>query len=323
MKLDLIDPAFLGDRVDIDRENRAVSDMFRSVLEADGPLPLDVLRRAQAAMSASMTLPDATEFDIPTSAGPLTLRRLSAEGTPRGVFLHLHGGGFMLGSAAQGDRLNGMLRDRLGVTTISVNYRLAPEHPHPSAVDDCVAAASWVTNHLDEIGGDRLLIGGESAGAYFAAMTLIRLRDQGMSPFAGASLVSGAYDLSGTPSQSGTGAGPDGLTPQFMEMSRQALTPDMSVEQRRRADISPLYADLAGLCPAMFTVGRADHLVDDSVFMAARWGLAGNPCELIVIPDAGHMAAGLPSVQTAWVPRVVSFLSDVLDAPTPPRAGPE
>jgi acetyl esterase len=317
MNLELLDAAFDDDRSDIDRENRAVSDMFRAVLEADGPLPLDLLRGAQAAMAASMTRPDAVELDIATPGGPLTLRKLAAPATPRGVFLHIHGGGFMLGSAAQGDLLNGMLRDQLGVTTISVNYRLAPEHPHPAAIEDCVAAASWVIDHLDDLGTDRLLIGGESAGAYFAAMTLIRLRDQGRTAFAAASLVSGAYDLSGTPSQTGIGAGPDGLTPQFMDMSRDALTPGMTIEQRRSPEVSPLYADLATLCPALFTVGRADHLLDDNVFMATRWRLAGNPAELIVIPDAGHMAAGLPSVQRSWVPRMVSFLSDALDDPSP------
>ena len=129
--------------------------------------------------------------------------------------------------------------------------------------------------------------------------------------------MSGVYDLSGTPSQSGVGAGPDGLTPQFMDMSRDSLTPDMSIEERRDASVSPLRADLSGLCPALFTVGRADHLLDDSIFMSARWRLAGNPTELIVIPDAGHMAAALPSVQQTWVPRMVSFLADQLDAPSP------
>ncbi len=63
----------------------------------------------------------------------------------------------------------------------------------------------------------------------------------------------------------------------------------------------------------MFTVGRADHLVDDTLFMASRWSLAGNRTELVVLPDAGHMAAGLPSVHRTWVPQMVEFLSAALD----------
>ena len=168
---------------------------------------------------------------------------------------------------------------------------------------------------LLEFGSDRLLIGGESAGAYLSAATLLRLRDRhdAADRVLGANLVFGIYDLSGTPSQQGVGVpGPDLLSPDFIGLATESLTPGCSVEERRRPDLSPLYAELHGMPPALFSVGAHDHLVDDTMLFAARWELAGNRTELLVYPEAPHGFLGMPALGGHFFPRLLDFLGGCL-----------
>ena len=90
--------------------------------------------------------------------------------------------------------------------------------------------------------------------------------------------------------------------------------PGMSTEQRRDPDVSPLYADLRGLPPALFSVGGNDHLLDDTLFMAARWEVAGNRSELLVYPDTPHGCIALPSVAAHFFPRLFDFFGECLQA---------
>jgi acetyl esterase/lipase len=104
---------------------------------------------------------------------------------------------------------------------------------------------------------------------------------------------------------------PDLLTAEQIEYFAELFTIGRSVEERRDPDISPLYADLQGLPPALFTVGADDHLVDDTLFMAARWELAGNDTELLVYPESPHGGIGMPSVLERWFPQLTEFLRRV------------
>jgi acetyl esterase/lipase len=197
----------------------------------------------------------------------------------------------MAGSPEMMDLLHEIIVDQCHVAVVSVDYRLALEHPYPAAPDDCEAAACWLLEHgPEEFGSDRLLIGGESAGAHLAVVTLLRMKDKyhAVDRFLGENLVFGAYDLSATPSQRGVGitAGTDILGDESWPLD--LFLPGMSGEQRRDPDVSPLYADLRGMPPALFAVGTNDHLLDDALFMAARWQLAGSPCELLVYPATPH-----------------------------------
>jgi acetyl esterase/lipase len=95
------------------------------------------------------------------------------------VYLHIHGGGFMLGRAYQYDEMMAAIAGACQVATVSVDYRLAPEDPYPAGPDDCETAAVWLAeNAASEFGTDRLIIGGESAGANLSAVTLLRMRDR-------------------------------------------------------------------------------------------------------------------------------------------------
>jgi acetyl esterase len=224
---------------------------------------------------------------IPGPAGELRLRVHVPE-TVRGVYLDIHGGGFFMGSPVMDDFANAALARRCGLAVVAAGYRLAPEHPYPAGPDDCEAAALWVLRQAKaEFGSDRLLIGGGSAGANLAAVALLRLRDRhdAARAFLAANLVFGVYDLSGTPSQVRLG----------MTGFRDLYLPRHDAAARKHPDISPLYADLAGLPPALFTVGTADYLYDDSLFMAARWRAADNEAELAIYPEAVHGFTAFPT----------------------------
>ena len=132
--------------------------------------------------------------------------------------------------------------------------------------------------------------------------------------FGAANLVFGIYDLGGTPSQRGLTGRPDLLTAEQIEYFAELFTPGRSVEERRDPDISPLYADLHGLPPALFTVGADDHLVDDTLFMAARWVLAGNDAELLVYPESPHGCVGMPE-------RLRTVVRDAYGLPPRPTNG--
>jgi acetyl esterase/lipase len=299
----------------IEREARQFIDFFlgnRREPNAAHATTAERVARQRAGMEA-MTFPSELGSDrtIAGPGGPLRLRVFRPDGVSRAAMLHIHGGGWVVGRAELNDGINEMICANQRVAVVSVDYRLAPEHPYPAALDDCEAAALWLlANAGREFGSERLLFGGESAGVHFAATTLLRVRDRhhAAARFIGANLVFGAYDLGRLPSQRGVGAGADILTPEELAFSLDLFTPGRDAEARRDPAISPLYAELTGLPPALFTVGTADHLLDDTLLLAARWSIAGNPAELLVYPGAPHGCMGLPSVAAHWLPRLLDFI---------------
>lgn len=208
-----------------------------------------------------------------------------------GVYLHIHGGGWVFGSADGQDERLWRLAEQARLAVVSVEYRLAPEHPFPAGPDDCEAAARWlVKNAAAEFGTERLLIGGESAGAHLGVVTLLRLRDRhGITgAFRAAHLLFGPYDLSMTPSQRSFGPRPLLSNTDSLRGGYELFTPGMEPEQRRDPEVSPLFADLTGLPPARIVVGTEDPLLDDSLFLAQRWQAAGAPVQLGVVAGAMH-----------------------------------
>ncbi|PKN62451.1 MAG: alpha/beta hydrolase [Deltaproteobacteria bacterium HGW-Deltaproteobacteria-15] len=238
-------------------------------------------------------LPEARDRVV-SAAGLSVPVRMVVPPEVNGVYLHMHGGGFVLMRARHFDELLAATAKNSRVAVVSVDYRLAPEHPYPAAADDCETAALWLMENVQkEFGTRRLIIGGESAGANLAAVTLNRMRDKhGFTGFYGANLVFGCYDISMTPSQRNWGDREFMLsTPTIEWFNRHYLN---ELEKQRDPDVSPLYANLSGLPPALFTVGTLDPLLDDSLFMHARWLAAGNSSELAVYPGGAHMFTAFP-----------------------------
>ena len=283
---------------DLREETLAFNEQLRALLgtlPGVETVPAEVTRRTRyegkGVFPAPVFVDEARWIDIPPRGSGLRARVIPPDGEARGVYLHIHGGGWTIGAADLQDVLLAQLARATGLVVVSVEYRLAPEHPYPAAPDDCEDAALW----LLERGATELdapatfTIGGESAGAHLSVLTLLRLRDKHGAPdaFRAANLAYGAFDLSGTPSRRLL-ADALVLTDAGMTWFTDNFLPDRSAEQRRDPDISPLYADLRGLPPAHFTVGTADPLLDDSLFMAARWEAAGNDADLRVYADGVH-----------------------------------
>lgn len=280
-------------------------------------LPITVVREARArgasALGVIATSPRAVTRLIATPAGELPLRIFATPGAA-GVLLHLHPGGWSLGAHDQQDVLLEALALRTGLSIASVGYRLAPEYPYPAAPDDCEQAALWlVANAAREFGSQRLFIGGESAGAHLAVLTLLRLRDRhALQPFEAAFLTYGCFDLSLTPSAKRWGKRNLVLSTPIIEQFVNWFAPG---QDRRDPEISPLYAELRGLPPALFTVGTLDPLLDDSLFMACRWLAAGNTLEFALYPGAIHGFNLIPNEQAlAANARIMAFLQQRLAA---------
>ena len=223
----------------------------------------------------------------PGPAGPIPLRIFVPERC-EAVYLHFHGGGWVFGGADLEDESHWRRAQECNVAVVSVEYRLAPEHPYPAAPDDCEAAALWLIEHAAaRFGTDRLLVGGESAGANLSAVTILRLRDRhGYAAWAGADLMYGAYEFAGgTPARRIIGRDSLVLRPESMDLMQRGYFGDAD---RTDPDVSPLRASLDGLPPALFSCGTADPLLDDTLFMHARWMAAGNRAELAIYPGATH-----------------------------------
>ncbi|MBY8975139.1 alpha/beta hydrolase [Rhodobacteraceae bacterium NNCM2] len=255
----------------------------------DVPLPMEVppevSRKARAEGKGLFPLAgplDGSEWvSIPGAAGgPGRVRLTLPEGAPRGVYLHIHGGGWTLGDPEHLDGYNQRIARATGLAVASVHYRLSPENRWPGCAEDCEAAARWA---LNEFGGP-MMIGGESAGGHLSAVTLLRLRAAGLSGrVKGMVLNYGMYDLDLTPSMRNWGAEYLVLSTPVVQWFAENL-----MGGQRDPEASPLYADLTGLPPALFQVGTSDPLLDDSLFMAARWRAAGNRAELAVVPGGVH-----------------------------------
>jgi acetyl esterase len=259
------------------------------------PEGLAALRDTGGLVTAGL-VDSAIDREIPGPVGPITARVL-VPSAPDAVMLFLHGGGWCIGDAS-GDEVGlWAIAQAANVVVFSINYRLAPEDPFPAGPDDCEAAALWLLEHAaQEWGTQRFVIGGGSAGGHLAALTLLRLRDRhdALDRVAAANLIAGLFDLGMTPSQR---TSQDALVIPLdtIEACFEHFLPGHDPEARRDPVISPLYADLSGMPPALFTVGTIDPLLDDSLFMAARWRAAGGEAELAIYPESVHGFAAFPT----------------------------
>ncbi|WCS25810.1 alpha/beta hydrolase [Methylobacterium sp. NMS14P] len=265
-------------------------------------LPIaEVRERRRMGTKAAPAMPHSARAEwltIDGPGGPLKLRVVRPKpGTKlRGAYLHIHRGGWVWGSADEQDPWLERIADTCGFVALSVEYRLAPEHPYPAALLDCEAAALWLAGPgKTEFGIHALTIGGESVGAHLAVMVLLRLRDKHNLPraFRGANLNAGFFDLGLTPSVRNWGE--ERLVVNTRDLTKFADGYVREGIDRRRPDVSPIYADLKGLPPALFTIGTADPLLDDTLYMSGRWAAAGNGGHTAIYPGGCHVFARYPS----------------------------
>ncbi|MFJ4653244.1 alpha/beta hydrolase [Nocardia sp. NPDC088792] len=237
---------------------------------------------ARVKQPPAMPLPRVEDRTIP-GASPLPVRIYwpRTQSAPHPVIVYFHGGGFVLGSLDTHDGFCRTLAAGVPAIVIAVDYRLAPEHPYPAAVEDARRALDWAHTNAHDLGGDpeRLVLAGDSAGANLAAVTCLRVRDQGGPPIAFQLLVYPWLDfLSELPSRHENADGYYLTAAHLDWFQRQYLG---NLATAAHPDISPLRAPrLRDLPPAMVLTAEYDPLRDEGEAYSARLAEAGVPTHL-------------------------------------------
>ena len=212
--------------------------------------------------------------------------------TPSPAVLWIHGGGYVTGTPEFEAAGTGRLVSELGVVAVSPDYRLAPEHPFPAGLDDCMEALRWMLSNADDLGIDstRVAVVGASAGGGLAAAVAQRCHDEGISLRAQV-LVYPMLDDRCTLRSDHRGQGRFAWTPESNTFGWTAYlgrAPRMSDAPEYAAPARRL--DLSGLAPAWVGVGELDVFHDEDVDYAERLKASGVPCELVTVPGMYHGA---------------------------------
>ncbi|MBM4384320.1 MAG: alpha/beta hydrolase fold domain-containing protein [Deltaproteobacteria bacterium] len=249
--------------------------------------------------SAATPLPADVKFEAVRAGGVPAEWAIAPGARAERVLVYVHGGGYTMGSLATHRALCGRLSRLAGLRVLNVAYRLAPEHPHPAAVEDGVAAVRWV--YAQGVAPARVAIAGDSAGGGLTLATLLALRDAGDALPAAAVCISPWTDLAATGESIRTKASVDPMVTEapLREMARAYL----GGKDSRTPLASPLYADLRGLPPLLLQVGDAELLLDDATRLASRARDAGVDVTLEVWEEMFHVwhafAEILPEAQRA------------------------
>lgn len=265
-------------------------------LGGDLPKLREALRRFNEPLWAA--LPDVPEVESTDEhAGDVPVRVYSRRDravAPVAGLLWIHGGGMVFGSVDGDDFMCRTWARNLGCVIVSVEYRLAPEHPYPAHVDDCFAALEWLTTRTGELGVDpaRVVIGGASAGGGVAAGTALLARDRGLLPALAAQMLVFPMidDRDATPSTQ------EITEPRVWNRVSNRHGWRAYLGDRAGTDDVPVYAaparasvdQLRGLPPTYIDVGELDPFRDEDIAYAARLLQAGVPCELHVTPGVWH-----------------------------------
>ena len=208
----------------------------------------------------------------PVSAGGVKSEWVTAPGADAGrAILYLHGGGYVIGSINTHRSLAGRLSRASKARVLVIDYRLAPEHPHPAAVEDAVAAYRWML--AQGLKPSRIAVSGDSAGGGLTFATLVAIRDAKLPMPAAAAPISPWVDMEGTGESMTTKAAVDPMVQKAPLLGMAAAY--LGGKDPRTPLAAPLYADLSGLPPLLIQVGTAETLLDDASRMAERAKKAG------------------------------------------------
>jgi monoterpene epsilon-lactone hydrolase len=244
------------------------------------------------------------------SAGGVEAEWISAPNSSADrAVLYVHGGGYVLGSINTHRDLMGRIARASGARVLGINYRLAPEHPFPAAVDDSLAAYRWMLSQ--GLKPNRIAVAGDSAGGGLAVATLVAIRDAKL-PVPGAGVcLSPWVDMEGIGESMKTKATIDPVVQREGLLGMAAAY--LGGQNARTPLAAPLYADLKGLPPLLIQVGEAETLLDDSTRLNDRAKAAGVSTKLEVWPEMIHVwqlfASFLPEGQQA-VDGIGGFLKE-------------
>ncbi|HEY3978174.1 MAG TPA: alpha/beta hydrolase [Streptosporangiaceae bacterium] len=254
-----------------------------------GAFPADIDISEQRRLLKELTSAQPLPADVtvtPAALGGVPTAEITIDGIePRHVVLYFHGGVYVLGGAAQAAGLASQVGRQAGAKVISVGYRLAPEHPHPAAVDDALAAYRALLDNGTAPAD--IVLAGESAGGGLAVAALVSARDHGLPRPAAAYLMSPYADLTlaGTTMQSKREV--DVL---MSPPALQARVADYTAGQDAALGlISPIFADLSGLPPLLIQAGTHEVLLDDAVRLARQAATADVEVTLDITPRVPHV----------------------------------
>jgi acetyl esterase/lipase len=227
------------------------------------------------------------------------------------VILYLHGGGYVVGSVNTHRDLISRVSRAAKMQTLAINYRLAPEHPFPAALEDATQAYRWLlTSGFDPA---KIIFAGDSAGGGLTLVTLITLRDSGEPLPAGAVCLSPWTDLAGTGESMKTKAEKDVILQKIK--TQQMARAYTGIHDLKHPLISPLYADLRGLPPLLIQVGMDEILLDDSTRLAEKARAAGVDVTLEIWDDMDHVfqaqAIILPEARRA-ITEISRFMQKII-----------
>jgi len=264
---------------------QAVLGVLRSGAGPDLALPAEVARRQFEEMLASLPAPEGVAFEKTTAgSAPAWWSRTQGAAEDR-VLLYLHGGGYVIGDSWGYRPLWSGLAAACGARGLGVDYRLAPEHPFPAAVEDAAAAYRWLLDQGHAPGS--IVLAGDSAGGGLVVAALVEARRRGLPAPAGALVLSPWADLAcEAPSITEKAAeDPTLTTPGLVNCARQYLAGRPAAEPLA----SPVHAELEGLPPLLIQVGSVEILLDDAVRLARRAGAAGVDVRLEIWPGMPHV----------------------------------
>jgi acetyl esterase/lipase len=275
-------------------------------LSIRGPLALRLIRSAPMPDFPIAGGCSADSRTIPTEEGHelrVIVYERSDRERPSGALLWIHGGGLIFGRPEQGHALCSRWADELGLLVVSVDYRHAPEHPFPAALDDCYTALRWMHDEAEALGvdPDRVAVGGDSAGGHLAAAVSQMARDRG-----GPAIRFQLLEYPMLDDRTVLRADHENLV--FFLWSQASnrfgwtsyLGHAPGEHEDRPYAVPARMEDLEGLPPAWVGVGELDLFHDEDVEYARRLQAAGVPCELDVVPGMYHGAdAGVPGSPTS------------------------
>lgn len=258
-----------------------------------------------------LLMPPAAEVDVqPVDAGGVPAAWSVPKDDRGTVVVYLHGGGYCIGSLTSHRPMLTHLATASGARVLAVDYRLAPEHPHPAALDDAVGAYRWVVG-TQGVDPARVVVAGDSAGGGLTLATLVALRDAGDPlPAAGVCLSPWA-DLTQSGSTIAEKADEDPMV-RAEDLDRWAGMYAGGAARDSKA-ISPLFADLSGLPPLLVEVGTSEVLLDDARRVADRAREAGVDVTLTVAEDmihVWHSFAGAVPEADEGIARVAAFVRE-------------
>ncbi len=281
----------------VSQQMREVSAQLRAqrAISPTGSGSVADMRKTMEAQQGGLPIPaDVDSLDLIVAGRPA--RRIRTPGVleDRGT-LYLHGGGYVMGSLNTHHELMGRVARATHAQVLGLDYRLAPEHPYPAAVDDAVAAYRWILEQGTAPG--HIVIAGDSAGGGLALATLLSLRQLKLPMPAGAVLFSPWTDLTSSGASVVSRAEADPM------IAPEILLPMAAHYAGARPGntpgISPLFGELAGLPPLLIQVGDAEVLLDDSTRLHERALAAGVDSVLHVFAEAFHVFQAMPSLPEA------------------------